>query len=396
MVLRCLAMRRAAQGSRHFSASGLAVTNSSKLGARCMTQQVSQFPLGRENAWAALGTIKSQSESRGSVQAIDVMSRTTTLPPKTEKTIIYEGGYLVPTSLGLSDVICNSKQKIKARRFEVDLPAGYVVREQFYGSKELRTYNNTQEFEAGIKELGLEFVAHNCFSPPPSIVMEKTSCHLLPTTVLLNVPADFSNHGKEGVCQANVRNVYLSDRKLFVTTRPVKAGDEMFNDYTDYSTVSWFDNYLNKQGEISIRQFGHKFEKSNKDPPRSSVPLGMVAVATTITQAVQLMSRTTILPRAMSRTIMGVVQATRAMSRTSRPKFDGLQGVDSKTAPPGSPHFPSQLDTPTVQVGLDVDGNGLTDLHVTGENSKMGLSSSQHYSSPRKHCATLYPLQKKL
>jgi len=184
-------------------------------------------------------------------------------PPKTDKTIIYEGGYLVPTSVGLSDIISNSKQKIKARRFEVDLPAGYVVREQFYGSKELRTYNNTQEFEAGIEELGLEFVAHNCFSPPPSTIMEKISPHLLPTTVLLNVPADFSNHGKEGVCQANVKNVYLSDRKLFVTTRPVKAGDEFFNDYTDYSMVSWFENYLNKQGEISIRQFGHQFENCN-------------------------------------------------------------------------------------------------------------------------------------
>jgi len=381
MVLGFPTMRHAAQGSRHFAATCRSVPKSSKLAARCMTRQVSQFPLGKENAWAALGTTKSQSESRDSVQDMEVMSKTTSLSPKTEKTMIYEGGYLVPTSIGLSDIICNSKQKIKARRVEVDLPAGYVVREQFYGWKELRTYNNTQELEAGIKELGMEFVAHNCFSPPPSIVMEKTSSHLLPTTVLLNVPADFSNHGKEGVCQANVRNVYLSDRKLFVTTRPVKAGDELFNDYTDYSTVSWFENYLNKQGEISIRQFGHKFEDSNKPPPRSSVPLGMVAAATTMTQAEQLMSRSTILPRAMSRTMMGIVQATRAMSQTSIPKFGGLQGVDSKTAPPGSPHFQSQLDTPLVQVGLDVDGHDLTYLHLTRENSKMDLSRSKHYSS---------------
>jgi len=266
MVLGMHAMRRAVAvpSSRHFSAMRRSVPNSSMLAAHRATQQVSQFPLGTDNAWATLDNIKRQSESRGSVPAVEeVMNQTMILPPKTDTTIIYEGGYLVPTSVGLSDIISNSKQKIKARRFEVDLPAGYVVREQFYGSKELRTYNNTQEFEAGIEELGLEFVAHNCFSPPPSTIMEKISPHLLPTTVLLNVPADFSNHGKEGVCQANVKNVYLSDRKLFVTTRPVKAGDEFFNDYTDYSMVSWFENYLNKQGEISIRQFGHQFENCN-------------------------------------------------------------------------------------------------------------------------------------
>jgi hypothetical protein len=230
-----------------------------------------------------------------------------TAPP----TSIYQSGYLVKNEVGLSDLICNDKQKHSARRFKVDLPAGYVVREQFYGSKELRTFNNAQDFEDGIKEFGMEFMAHNCFSPPPEVVNEKVSPHLLPTTVLLNVPADFSNHGKEGVCQANVQNVYLADRKLFVTTRPVKAGDEFFNDYTNYARIPWFEGYLNRQGENSIRQFGHQFEGS-KDPPSTLVPL-CAAVATTVTQALQAMSRISSLLDAITR---GITGATRTMRPT--------------------------------------------------------------------------------
>jgi len=169
----------------------------------------------------------------------------------------HPGGFCVPTEeRDFSQII--EGEKCRFRVFLAALPAGCVVREQIYGSSDLPVFHDTAELNDGIEELGLEYVAHMGFSPLPAQYPSDNS-HTA-DVVMVNVPGDFSNHGVGG--QINVRNVYLADRKLLVTTRAVACGEEFFNDYTLYGTVPWFEQHLEHLEMCSIRQFGVRFNKA--------------------------------------------------------------------------------------------------------------------------------------
>jgi hypothetical protein len=171
------------------------------------------------------------------------------------------GGFQVPTFVGVSNRISNADNKITCRRMLVDVPANFIIREQMYNSDSLRVFSNPSQLRLGIEELGLDYLSHNCFTPPSEVVRRHPI--LSHETVLVNVPSDFSNHSSKHEGLQNVKNVFLHDRKLLVTTRSIGAGEELFNDYTDYGEVTWFEDFLRTEDRHSIREFGHLFEAAH-------------------------------------------------------------------------------------------------------------------------------------
>ena len=75
----------------------------------------------------------------------------------------------------------------------------------------------------------------------------------------MNFPPMYTNHSTN----PNVTMYYHETEKLTVLERDVVDGEEMVQDYAEYSEVKWFEDFLVEKGvKQSIRQFGVEFNQA--------------------------------------------------------------------------------------------------------------------------------------
>ena len=75
----------------------------------------------------------------------------------------------------------------------------------------------------------------------------------------MNFPPMYTNHSRD----PNVSMHYNITEKLTILERDVIDGEEMVQDYAEYSEVKWFEDLLVEKGvKQSIRQFGIEFNQT--------------------------------------------------------------------------------------------------------------------------------------
>tara|TARA_B100001250_G_C19663110_1_gene728041 strand:+ start:238 stop:687 length:450 start_codon:yes stop_codon:yes gene_type:complete len=76
--------------------------------------------------------------------------------------------------------------------------------------------------------------------------------------VYFNKEPLYTNHSKFN----NVAFKFTDDTKITYLIRDVKKDDEMLQDYTSYSKIEWYEDYLNSINEQSLRQFALSMSKT--------------------------------------------------------------------------------------------------------------------------------------
>lgn len=117
------------------------------------------------------------------------------------------------------------------RFFDDDYKKGTLVREQEFSSDELivlKSIEDIKKFDVTKNEL-----IHFCHSIPNN--------HDSNNVIYLNRPPMVTNHSED----PNIYYVY-SDKKRTYTLRDVKKGEEMYQNYNQFTEVKWFTDYLKK------------------------------------------------------------------------------------------------------------------------------------------------------
>ena len=84
--------------------------------------------------------------------------------------------------------------------------------------------------------------------------------------VYVNKQPLFTNHSSNH----NISFQIQAGKKLTYLTRDVKAGEEMLQNYEEYSINTWFENYLHSQGKKSLREFGIEFNNEHSNNEHSN------------------------------------------------------------------------------------------------------------------------------
>jgi len=66
----------------------------------------------------------------------------------------------------------------------------------------------------------------------------------------------FSNHSTN----PNIAYRYTKQQKIAYTTRDVKAGDEILQDYCEFSNVKWYSDYVTELGETWSKPFAENLK----------------------------------------------------------------------------------------------------------------------------------------
>lgn len=127
----------------------------------------------------------------------------------------------------------------KGRFFMEDCKKGTVVRVQSIDT-DLFVYNNLEE----LKQADFDAVLNFAHTRPRDSDVEASE-------VFINKERLYTNHSNEN----NIAFKFVGNKKLAYTTRDVKAGEEMFQNYNDFSAVAWYETYLHSLGKMSLREF---------------------------------------------------------------------------------------------------------------------------------------------
>ena len=127
----------------------------------------------------------------------------------------------------------------KGRFFCNNYNKGQLVRVQSIDS-DLHVFKNVSELKAVDEDLILNFAYTRCYDSDVQT-----------TDVYVNKERLFTNHSSNN----NVAFKYMGNNKYTYTTRDVNAGEEMFQNYNDYTPVRWFEDYLHSIGKTSLREF---------------------------------------------------------------------------------------------------------------------------------------------
>mgnify|MGYP001274679257 CR=1 FL=1 len=141
----------------------------------------------------------------------------------------------------------------KGRFFLENCKRGTIIRIQLIGS-ELLTFNSVSELKDANKDLTINF-GHS--KSKNSTIDTDTDRD---TIYINNVPL-YTNHSLNN----NIAFLYFSDRKITYTTRDVYSGEEILQNYCDYTEVPWYEDYLHSIGEISLREFGERDLANNSE-----------------------------------------------------------------------------------------------------------------------------------
>ena len=151
------------------------------------------------------------------------------------------------TEIHLGDNMC-VKTKImdsgiagagKGRFFMEDCKKGTIVRVQSIDT-DLFVYTNLEQ----LKQADPDAVINFAHTRPRDSDVEASE-------VFINKERLYTNHSNEN----NIAFKFVGNKKLAYTTRDVKAGEEMFQNYNDFSAVVWYETYLHSLGKMSLREF---------------------------------------------------------------------------------------------------------------------------------------------
>ena len=127
----------------------------------------------------------------------------------------------------------------KGRFFKEDCKKGTIVRVQSINS-DLHVYNNLEE----LKQANTESVVNFAHTRPLDSDVQTSQ-------VFINKERLYTNHSSNN----NIAFKFIGNKKLTYTTRDVSSGEEMFQNYLDYTPVPWYENYLHSIGKMSLREF---------------------------------------------------------------------------------------------------------------------------------------------
>ena len=139
----------------------------------------------------------------------------------------------------------------KGRFFSKNYNKGQIVRVQCINS-ELHVFKNVSELKMADEDMILNFAHTRC-----------ANSDVQTTDVYVNKERLFTNHSSNN----NVAFKYMGNNKYTYTTRDVLLGEEMLQNYNDYTPVTWFEDYLHSIGKISLREFAlslHENDNSNE------------------------------------------------------------------------------------------------------------------------------------
>lgn len=132
----------------------------------------------------------------------------------------------------------------KGRFFKEDCKKGTIVRVQSIDS-DLHVFNNLDE----LKQASVDTVLNFAHTRPRDSDVETSE-------VFINKERLYTNHSIDN----NIAFKFIGNKKLTYTTRDVKSGEEMFQNYNDYTPVSWYESYLHTLGKMSLREFAHTLD----------------------------------------------------------------------------------------------------------------------------------------
>ena len=73
--------------------------------------------------------------------------------------------------------------------------------------------------------------------------------------VYINKIPFYTNHSSDNNISFRIR----TGKKLTYAIRDVEAGEEMLQNYEEYTAVPWFENYLHSIDKVSLRELGIKY-----------------------------------------------------------------------------------------------------------------------------------------
>ena len=134
------------------------------------------------------------------------------------------------------------------RFFNEDCEKDTIIRKQCYDSDELYVFKNEKNLEL----IDKEYIQKYGHSAP-------NDGEICKDIIFLNNPPLFTNHSLD----SNIYFIYKEDEKYTLTSKNVKKGDEMYQDYSIYKKIDWFENYLKNNKKTSLREFGQQLNNLN-------------------------------------------------------------------------------------------------------------------------------------
>ena len=153
------------------------------------------------------------------------------------------GGFLIESEVSESSI----PNAGKGRFFLRDYEKGKVVRIQEIET-DLHIFKNIQEIRSADEDLILNFGHSRC-----------QNSDINTEYVYVNKQPFYTNHSSNNNISFQIR----AGKKLTFLTRDVKAGEEMLQNYEEYTINTWFEDYLHTQDKKSLREFGIEFNKDN-------------------------------------------------------------------------------------------------------------------------------------
>lgn len=131
----------------------------------------------------------------------------------------------------------------KGRFFLQACKCGDIIRIQDINS-DLNIYKNIQDIENENNDLVMNFAHSRC-----------QDSDIDTDHIYVNKTPFFTNHSSTNNISFRIR----TGKKLTYATRDVQAGEEMLQNYEEYTPVSWYEDYLHLNDKISLRELGIKY-----------------------------------------------------------------------------------------------------------------------------------------
>ena len=141
----------------------------------------------------------------------------------------------------------------RGRFFSQSCKSGDIIRIQDVNS-DLKVYKNIEDIENENNDLVMNFAHSRC-----------KDSDIETDHIYVNKAPFFTNHSSTNNISFRIR----TGKKLTYATRDVQAGEEMLQNYEEYTPVGWYEDYLHSNDQISLRELGIKYNAltENNSPP---------------------------------------------------------------------------------------------------------------------------------
>jgi|TARA_B110000240_G_C13171599_1_gene313860 hypothetical protein len=150
-----------------------------------------------------------------------------------------DSGFLIDTELKRSSILGAGI----GRFFTQPCEKGNIVRIQDM-VVDLEVYKSVADLMVANNDLVLNFAHGRCCDS------DIDTDH-----IYINKIPFYTNHSSHNNISFRIRD----GKKLTYAIRDIQAGEEMLQNYEEYTTIPWFENYLHSIDKISLREFGIKY-----------------------------------------------------------------------------------------------------------------------------------------